>query len=532
MKCLLVLALCLLAHSEITEENDVLVLTGDNFEEAIKNHKHILVEFYAPWCGHCKALAPEYEKAAAALKVEESDIKLGKVDATAEGNKALAETYEVQGYPTLKFFVDQEAKDYNGGRTESEIVAYLKKKTGDPFIVVSKVEEVNDEVTKSSFVILGAFKDRTSESGKTFIDVASSNDDTLFIITDNDEVMKEFNLVDGGIAAVRNFADEEPIVVMDGDKTDDSIREFIQKHQLPLVIEFSDETAPKIFGGDVKSHYLLFADKTNEGHAKLMTTFREVSKAYSGKLIHVLVNTDVEDNERILEFFGLKKEDGTSARIINLDGDMKKFAPDSDFTKSDDITVEDMSDFAKRYLAGELEPHMMSEEIPEDWDAKPVKVLVGKNFEEVALDEHKNVLVEFYAPWCGHCKQLEPIYEELAQKFEGKPNVIIAKMDATANEVKKVTVQGFPTIKFFPMGSEGKMVNVKARTLEELTAFLESDPKDMPEDDGLDEDDEEEEDFGEDDEEFGDEEFDDDSTDDDDDDDDIIAPPEDERDEL
>ena len=101
------------AAAALASASDVTVLKQDTFKDFVKDHSLVLAEFYAPWCGHCKALAPEYEEAATQLK--EKDIPLVKVDCTEEAD--LCKDYGVSGYPTLKVFRGLDSiSAYSGAR--------------------------------------------------------------------------------------------------------------------------------------------------------------------------------------------------------------------------------------------------------------------------------------------------------------------------------------------------------------------------------------------------------------------------------
>merc|ERR1711872_496515 len=173
-----------LAAAEITKDEGVLVLTDDNFQEAIDANEFILVEFYAPWCGHCKALAPEYAKAAGLLTEKKSSIVLGKVDATEQ--KKIAETHEVRGYPTLKFFKNGKAMEYGGGRTADTIVSWVEKKTGPPAKTLASVEDAKAYTEGKSVSIIGFFKDEPTDAAKAFLAAAGMMDDFEFGITGDD----------------------------------------------------------------------------------------------------------------------------------------------------------------------------------------------------------------------------------------------------------------------------------------------------------------------------------------------------------
>eukprot|EP00116_Pleurobrachia_bachei_P012532 sb/3472794/ len=118
-------ALVLLTLVSAAFASNVVDLTVSNFDEIVSGDKNVFVEFFAPWCGHCKALAPEYEVVADSY-TRDPNVVIAKADCTVE--KELASRFGVTGYPTLKFFKKgagvAEPEAYSGGRTADDIVNY------------------------------------------------------------------------------------------------------------------------------------------------------------------------------------------------------------------------------------------------------------------------------------------------------------------------------------------------------------------------------------------------------------------------
>lgn len=478
MKLLLGLfaTLALSVTAEYEKDEGVLVLGNDNFEQAVKDHDYLLAEFYAPWCGHCKSLAPEYAKAAQKL-ADKTNIALAKIDATEHGD--LAKKYGVRGYPTLKWFKKdpENALEYGGGRKEPEIVSWIEKKTGPAALPLESVEAANKFKDDNEVCVVGFFPEGSDSTA--FMAAADAVDDVNFGITADEAVAKELELAAGGITLFKKF-DEGFNKYEEGD-----LAAFVKTNMLAYVTEFSDKTAPKIFGGDIKKHALIFSAASGSDHEENHAAFTNIAKKNRGDALFVYVDCDKADNGRILEFFGLKEEDCPSIRMIEMGKSMQKFKPESE-----DLSEEAVAAFVGGVLDGSIKRHLMSEDIPEKND-EPVFYIVGKQFEEVAYDADKAVFVEFYAPWCGHCKQLAPVWDKLGEHFKDRDDVVIAKSDATANEFADVEVQGFPTLKYFPKGEKSIVDYSGGRDLETLIKFVENEGKEVEEEEEEGEDEEE-----------------------------------------
>ncbi|XP_078039677.1 protein disulfide-isomerase A6 homolog CaBP1 [Augochlora pura] len=137
--------------SKWKDSKDVIELTDENFDDVVMNSEDMwLVEFYAPWCGHCKNLAPIWESAATELK---GKVKLGAIDATV--NKLKAIQYEIKGYPTIKYFAPgkksfDSVQEYDGGRTSFDIVSWATEKLAENVPAPEVTQIINKEALENS----------------------------------------------------------------------------------------------------------------------------------------------------------------------------------------------------------------------------------------------------------------------------------------------------------------------------------------------------------------------------------------------
>nr|KJB20274.1 hypothetical protein B456_003G141300 [Gossypium raimondii] len=419
------------------DDKDVVVLKEGNFSDFIEKNKFVMVEFYAPWCGHCQALAPEYAAAATELKGEE--VVLAKVDATEENE--LAQEYDVQGFPTVYFFVDGEHKPYPGARNKEAIVTWIKKKIGPGISNITTIDEAERILTSESKVALGYLNSLVGPESEEIAAASRLQDDVSFYQTVNPDVAKLFHL-DPQVkrpALVLVKMEAEKINYFDGRFVKTAISEFVFSNKLPLITIFTRESAPSIFESDIKKQILMFAALNIS--EKYLPSFQEAAKSFKGKLIFVYVQVDNEDFGRpVADYFGVSG-DGPKLLAYTGNDDARKFVFDGE------VTLDKIKAFGEDFLEDRLKPFYKSEPIPETNDGD-VKVVVGNNFDEIVLDESKDVLLEIYAPWCGHCQALEPTYNKLAKHLRGIDSLVIAKMDGTTNEHPRAKVKINSNLRF------------------------------------------------------------------------------------
>ncbi|KAF5832481.1 thioredoxin-like protein [Dunaliella salina] len=202
--------------------------------------------------------------------------------------------------------------------------------------------------------------------------------------------------------------------------------------------------------------------------APAFVAYREVAKKFKGQLVFVTVDNEGPTQGPVTKFFGLAGAPSPSVVGFFMD-DNKKYKLSEEYNEAN------LEKFCQGVVDGTAPQEFKSAAVPEKaTDDDGVTTVVGKSVDEIVKDPTKDVLLEVYAPWCGHCKALEPTYKKLGKRFKKIDSVVIAKMDGTENEHPDVNASGFPSIFFFPAEKDAKPVSFESgdRSLKTLTKFI------------------------------------------------------------
>eukprot|EP01112_Ceratiomyxa_fruticulosa_P021316 TRINITY_DN744_c0_g1_i1.p1 TRINITY_DN744_c0_g1~~TRINITY_DN744_c0_g1_i1.p1 ORF type:complete len:446 (-),score=93.82 TRINITY_DN744_c0_g1_i1:278-1615(-) len=278
--CVGILLLCLLAKVECgggggdyyeKENSDIIVLNNKNFHEKI-NEGNWLIEFYAPWCGYCKRLAPIFEDVATDNKREPSNTKIGKVNCDDEGSTC--RSVGISGYPTIKYFVNGVAKNYRGGRDKKDFLEYIRK-MNRPAVKSISAEKISTLLKQdgTSFIL-------SPTAPQSFLDAFNSVADTLLDVTS-----PGFFTIKAGENADLPFTFETPLVMIkDGEKVfykggENGLLDWAKTNQFPYLNQINennfdilvDSGIPIVLG-------IIDGSKSNtEFVAKLQTVARKLA---------------------------------------------------------------------------------------------------------------------------------------------------------------------------------------------------------------------------------------------------------------
>merc|ERR1712223_130956 len=411
-----------------------------------------LVMFYAPWCGHCKRLKPEFQKAASILKANDPPVSLVQVDCTDDG-KDTCGRFSVSGYPTVKIFREGElSSDYNGPRESGGIVKYMKAQVGPASKEVKSDDELAALLAKPEVVVVSYDKDTD-----VFMKVANAQRETVAfghyagssksgIVLHRPKILQ--SKFEDAEVKYEGKMDKDHLTkwILDnyhglaGHRTMDNMREFKE----PLVVAYFDVDYVKNVKG------------TNYWRNRIMKV------AQNFKSLNFAVANENDFQHEASEF-GLEVVK-TDKPLVAIKSSKGKFVMEAEFD------MKTFESFLNDYEAGKLVPYLKSEPVPETQGA--VKVAVAKNFDELVTQNTKDVLIEFYAPWCGHCKKLVPTYDELGEKMADE-EVEIVKMDATANDVPAgFNVRGFPTLFWYPKDTKKAVSYDGGRELDDFVKYI------------------------------------------------------------
>jgi len=475
----------------------VKMLDISNFDTIVgKKGTVALVEFFAPWCGHCKQLKPEY---VAAAKQLEGTVGVFAVDASDDENRELAQRYGVQGFPTIKVFVGKKVLDYSGQRTGKAMADFALGKLPSSVIPVTNAD-LDDFLAKDDQVRVLLFTNK----GKSALYKALSGQFKEYarlgeVVKDKKAAKRyDIDFKEKSVVLLFPKGSSDPSIY-GGSLTAKPLRKFIKRFvpEMPdmagdNLARITDQSCFKMNCAKKGLCVLLITSSDEEENARTHDTVLEVQDTNHQASLFAFAQIDgVKERKWVVETFG--NLDEFTPQLVVMSTVKFRYAQYRGSFSSNSV-----ADFVTGVLNGKTRTARLrsKDSIPElDTSSenckpppKPKKkpkqqqqqqqhggggagpgkgsdyLVTGTDddFEELVLESSQPAMIEFYAPWCGHCKNLAPQWAAAADKVKGMVQFVTVDCTVEEEVCGEYGVQGFPTIKMKPAGAhEGDLMDFR-----------------------------------------------------------------------
>ena len=418
----------------------VLTLSTDNFTKTAKTKDLMLVYFYAPWCKHCKQLEPEMEGAAGEL--DGWGITIAKVDGTKE--KELADQYNVAGWPTLKMFRKGRVYEYNGPREKANIIEFMKIQMKNPSEEKTHMLGITNNLNRLDTTVVGFFKGKSDLYDEYVVAANEMRGSYKFLHTFDEDIAKSFNIPGDSVVVYQpeiywSEYENKTHSLSKKSATFKEIIQFIRKTSIPLVGQRTKQNTA--FKYPEKPIIVLYYDVNYDHQFMVDTQFIrkkvvEIAKHFTDSNLKFAISNEDEFEDE-LKAIGL--EDSGSDVNVACYTDKQKFRMEP----VDDFESSDLAKFIEDLRTGLIKPYMKSLPVPKKQEGV-IRKIVAHNYDNEIHMIKKDAIMFFHAPWCGHCKEFDPIYKKVAKKMlKNNDNIVFGKIDGSANDIPYM----FPPLK-------------------------------------------------------------------------------------
>lgn len=491
-------------EEEVPEVNGVKELTVQSFFTTVSQNDVVLIEFYAPWCGHCKQFAPTYEAIAQELK---GRVTVARIDA--DTHSVIATLQELHSFPTIKLFVHGVPVIFSGPRTFDDVVAFALRGTEPTYAMLADADAYAAFLEAHPKSMVACFGENATEIGhlrEMFEDIALQiglTTDVSFAIfedadaigapscpgfvarnpdyeepfvydigtyldvendpLENEIVMNEDGKIEELVPPPEEGGKIEELVPPEEDGTQENenkgvakrsvqgILTWLSQSMLPIVDEVSGRNFDKYASIDRPMVWLVVRESDDD----LMKIYRDMAGEFAYRTSFVWLNDTLYHIQSKL--IGVPETSKFPTMVISYG--RKNYVLPAE--QSGSISYEVISDFVNGYFDGTIAPTVRSAPVPppEENEKKPFKTIVRSQWEEMVLDPKKDVFVEFYSFWCSNCVALADMFGDLGKALGEIKSVAVGGIELSENDFPEdVEVKSFPHLVLFPAGENAKPV--------------------------------------------------------------------------